>query len=281
MFNCPCGTTVTVKVCADEGDAVDESDETNNCLENAFNCPPCPGEPDLIITAKSETLTDSMLEVTYTVANNGGVDAGASTTCIYVDGTEVATDPVGALAAGATHEGTVVIDPFNCPCGTTITIKVCADKDGTVDEGDETNNCRENTFSCSSCPGEQQLCASLGHNFGTVQEGQTRTWPFEITNCGGGTLDWTVSDDHSWITVSPTGGTGTGTVTVRISTAGLSPGTHTGTVTVDSNGGQKTGTISVNVQTLPPAEVPTFTPIGMFALVGLLGVAGISVIKRR
>ncbi len=285
-FNCPCGTTVTVKVCADNDDVVDESDETNNCLENAFNCPSCPGEPDLIITEKSETLDDSTFTVTYTVTNNGGVAAGASTTCIYVDGTEVATDPVGPLAAGATHEGTVVIDSFDCPCGTDVTVKVCADNDDVVDESDETNNCLENAFNCPSCPGEPQLCANPGHNFGTVQEGQPRTWTFEITNCGGGTLDWTVSDNHPWITVSPTSGTGAGTVTVTINTAGLSPGTHTGTVTVESNGGTKTGTIRVNVQTSSPppvssANVPTFTPIGMLVMVGLLGIVGIGAIRRR
>ena len=250
---------------------------------------PCtpPEKPDLTITAKSESLTGSTLEVIYTVANNGGEAAGASTTGIYAGSTQIATDSVEALAAGASHTSTVTIDPFNCPCGTTVAIKVCADEGDAVDESDETNNCRENTFNCPSCPGEPQLCPIPDHNFGTVQEGQTRTWQFYVTKCGcAGTLTWTVRDDHSWITVSPTGGTGTGTVTVRINTAGLSPGTHTGTVTVDSNGGTKTGTIIVNVQTSspsppPPADVPTFTLIGMFAMVGLLGFAGMSAIRRR
>ena len=34
--------TVTIRVCADKDDAVDERDETNNCRENEFKCPPCP-----------------------------------------------------------------------------------------------------------------------------------------------------------------------------------------------------------------------------------------------
>ena len=260
-----------------------DDDGTTGCT---FSCSP-PEKPDLAITAKSETLTGSTFKVTYTVKNTGGGDAGASTTGIYAGSTQIATDSVGALAAGASHTSTVTIGSFNCPCGTTVAIKVCADNEDVVDESDETNNCRENTFNCPSCPGEPQLCASPGHNFGTVQEGQTRTWTFEITNCGGGTLDWTVvSDDHSWITVSPTSGTDAGTVTVMINTAGLSPSTHTGTVTVSSDYGTEMGTISVNVQTSspsppPPADVPTFTPIGMFAMVGLLGIAGMSAIRRR
>ncbi|NIA09297.1 MAG: hypothetical protein GWP10_06100, partial [Nitrospiraceae bacterium] len=59
------------------------------------------------------------------------------------------------------------------------------------------------------------------HDFGSVPEGQTRTWTFDITNCGGGTLTWSVSDDRPWITVSPAGGsttTETDTVTVTINT---------------------------------------------------------------
>ncbi len=238
-----------------------------------------------MITTKSETLTGSVLEVTYTVANNGGEAAGTSTTGIYAGSTQIATDSVEALAAGASHTSTVTIDPFDCPCDTTVTIKVCADDGNAVDESDEANNCRENVFNCPLGAVDPKLCADPEHNFGTVQKGQTETWTFDVTNCGGeGTLNWTVSDDQSWITVSPADGTAASTVTVTIDTASLAPGTHTGTVTVDSNHGTETGTITVNVQGSqppPPADVPTFTPIGMFALVGLLGIAGIGVIKRR
>ena len=360
-----------------------DDDGTTGCT---YSCSQ-PEKPDLVITEKSETFDGSAFTVTYTVKNNGGGNAGASTTCISVDGTQVATDPVGALAAGATHEGTVVIDQFDCPCGTDVTVKVCADNDDVVDESDETNNCLENTFDCPPCAADPKLCANPEHNFGTVQPGQTETWQFDVTNCGGagtvtwtvsgdqawitvsptsgtdagtvtvtinttglslgthtgtvtvesnhgtetgtitvdvqstqvdpklcanpehdfgvvqpgqtetwqfdvtncggaGTLEWTASDDQEWITVSPTSGTDAGTVTVMVDTAGLSLGTHTGTVTVESNHGTETGTISLKVkgsQPSPPptsAEVPTFTPLGMLIMVGLLGIAGIGVIRR-
>jgi subtilase family serine protease len=107
--------------------------------------------PDLIVTEKYETLDGSVFSVTYTVENNGNSNAGASTTSIYVDGTQVATDPVGALTVGATHEGIVVIDPFDCPCGTDVIVSVCADNEDVVDESDEANNCLNNTFSCPPC----------------------------------------------------------------------------------------------------------------------------------
>ena len=257
-----------------------DDDGTTGCT---YPCSP-QQEPDLVITEKSETFDGSTLEVTYTVANNGEGDAGASTTCISVGGTQ-ATDSVGALSAGASHTNTVTIGS-DCPCGTTVTVKVCADRDGAVDESEETNNCMENTFNCPPCAADPKLCANPEHNFGVVQTGQTGTWQFDVTNCGGaGTLTWTASDDQTWITVSPTSGTDAGAVTVTINTAGLSDGTHTGTVTVASDYGTESGTISVKVKGSqpppPPADVPTFTPIGMFALVGLLGIAGIGVIKRR
>ncbi|RKY55987.1 MAG: hypothetical protein DRP93_02285, partial [Candidatus Neomarinimicrobiota bacterium] len=115
------------------------------------------------------------------------------------------------------------------------------------------------TVNVSGEPQNPQLCTTPDppiHNFGNVPEGETRTWTFDVTNCGGGTLDWTVSGDQSWITVNPTGGsttTETDMVTVTIDTAGLSDGAHTGTVTVSSEYGTKAGTISVNVTTSPLA----------------------------
>ena len=100
------------------------------------------------------------------------------------------------------------------------------------------------------------------HDFGGVPEGETRTWTFGITNCGGeGTLDWTVADDQDWLTVSPESGSDAGTVTVTIDTTGLD-GAHTGTITVGSSYGTKTGCISVTVEppmTDPAPYITTYT----------------------
>ena len=85
------------------------------------------------------------------------------------------------------------------------------------------------------------------HDFGSVPVGETRVWTFNIKNIGSGTLTWSVGDDQPWITVSPTSGIETSTVTVTIDTHGLtSCRTYTGDITVSSNGGTKTGTISVH-----------------------------------
>lgn len=105
------------------------------------------------------------------------------------------------------------------------------------------------------------------HDFEKVFLGGTRTWTFNITNCGEGILEWNVSNDQTWISMGPTSGTTTtetDTVTVTIDTKGLTRNTeHTGTITINSNGGSKTGTIRVHViypnteeQTLSTNTVP-------------------------
>ena len=129
------------------------------------------------------------------------------------------------------------------------------------------------------------------HDFGSVQQGQTRTWTFDITNCGEGTLTWTVSNDRPWITVSPASGsttTETDTVTVTIDTTDLTSGaTHDGTITIGSNDGTKTGTIGVYVRaptppTPPtPTDVPSMTPAGTAILIGSLGLLAVGRIGRR
>ena len=96
------------------------------------------------------------------------------------------------------------------------------------------------------------------HDFGKVKAGKTRAWTFDITNCGEGTLDWTVTDDQDWITVSPESGSDAGTVTVTIDTTGLD-GAYTGTITVGSSYGAKTGSISV---TVPPMTEAALISIG-------------------
>jgi nitrous oxidase accessory protein NosD len=180
-FDCPCGTTVNVTVCADNGNAVDESDETNNCMENELVCTPCP-KPDLNVTEKFETLLDGTFTVNYTVANVGGGDAGASNTTIYVDGIPVKKDAVPALAAGANYTNTV--GPFDCPCGTTVNVTVCADNDDVVDESDETNNCMENELECTPCPTPDLKVTQKSETW-VSEEDKTYTVTYTVKNIGG------------------------------------------------------------------------------------------------
>jgi subtilase family serine protease len=180
-FECPCGQTLNVTVCADNNDVVNESDEGNNCLTNEFACPPCP-EPDLTVTEKNETLLeDGTFTVNYTVKNIGGGDAGASNTTIYVDGVPKKEDSVPALAAGVSYTNTVGL--FDCPCNQTLNITVCADNNDVVDESDEGNNCLMNEFACPPCL-EPDL--NITDKFETLLPGGTFTVNYTVKNIGGG-----------------------------------------------------------------------------------------------
>ncbi|MCZ6767550.1 MAG: BACON domain-containing protein [bacterium] len=82
-----------------------------------------------------------------------------------------------------------------------------------------------------------------GVGFGNM--GTTRT--FDIRNVGGGQLTWTLTDDQHWITVSPSSGSGDGTITVTADRTWLGAGTHLGTISVESNGGNQTLLVSAVV----------------------------------
>jgi hypothetical protein len=82
-------------------------------------------------------------------------------------------------------------------------------------------------------------------DFGTSDT--TRT--FTVSNTGGGTLNWSVSDNRAWMSVSPSSGQNFGGVVVTVNRTGLSAGAYTGTITVsDPNATNSPRTISVTMQ---------------------------------
>ena len=90
-------------------------------------------------------------------------------------------------------------------------------------------------------------------DFGATQPQKT----FNISNTGGGTLTWSVSEDKTWLSVSPTSGTGDATVTVNVDRSGLSPGDYTADISVSSNGGNETVHVTMEVEAPPENEPPT------------------------
>jgi hypothetical protein len=161
------------------------SDTDGNPIENRYTngTYACTGpRPDLTITEKSEawiSFDDKTYSITYTVKNVGTAAAGASTTSIQIDGTEVATDPVPALAIDATYTNTV--GPFVIS-GDDDTINVCADIGNVVEESDETNNCLANEWTAL-------LKVDIGDY--TLSPGSTVSAPitiYGIQNYGTGTI---------------------------------------------------------------------------------------------
>lgn len=57
-----------------------------------------------------------------------------------------------------------------------------------------------------------------------------------VSNTGGGTLSWTASDNTAWLTVTPTSGTNSGTITASANLSGLAAGTYTAAVTISATG---------------------------------------------
>jgi hypothetical protein len=82
-----------------------------------------------------------------------------------------------------------------------------------------------------------------------------------LTNTGG-TLNWTVSDSASWLSVSPASGSSSSTLTTAVNTSGLAAGTYNGTITVSATGSSSKTvavTLTVSAPTTSSATL-TWTP---------------------
>jgi hypothetical protein len=86
---------------------------------------------------------------------------------------------------------------------------------------------------------------------------------FTVSNTGSGTLNYTISDNATWVSESPTSGSTTGpanTITVSYSTASLAMGSYPATITVsDPNASNNPRTISVTLTITRPAPPPVAT----------------------
>lgn len=134
-----------VKVCADCEQNIEESNEGNNCLEEKWLKE---NLPDLVIDEIICDRNNSLIG--YVLKNIGGeVAKGNHSTTLYVDGKEVAHDPVGVdLKPGDVFKSW--FKNYEWPECRNITVKVCADNFNQVKESDEGNNCLEKT--CISYP---------------------------------------------------------------------------------------------------------------------------------
>ena len=92
----------------------------------------------------------------------------------------------------------------------------------------------------------------------TAQAGSTTVLnqTLTITNTGGGTFNWTVIDDSTWVVKNVGSGSGNGTVAISVNPTGLSAGTHTSLITVSATGATNTPQVVPVTLTLtaPPAQ---------------------------
>ena len=90
-----------------------------------------------------------------------------------------------------------------------------------------------------------------------------------LTNTGG-TVNWTVSDSSSWLSVSPASGNSSSTLTAAVNATGLAAGTYNGTITVSATGSSSKTvgvTLTVSAPTTSSATL-TWTPNTDADLVG-------------
>lgn len=87
---------------------------------------------------------------------------------------------------------------------------------------------------------------------------------FMITNTGGGTLDWSVTNNQTWLNCSPSSGTGSGSVSVSTDPTGLAEGTYNGTITIsDPNASNSPQTLEVTLTVYSNGQ--TGGPFGQFS----------------
>ena len=121
-----------------------------------------PGKPDLIIEEikidKNDTVfvEGCVYDITYKINNTGDANATESITSIKINGVEVATDPVPELLIpGGNYTNT--LGHFVFPCNQTVNVTVCADRNNTVEEINETNNCSVWEGKCLECYPELKI----------------------------------------------------------------------------------------------------------------------------
>jgi hypothetical protein len=81
----------------------------------------------------------------------------------------------------------------------------------------------------------------------------------EISNAGYDTLDWSASSDATWLSLDPTSGTNSGTVTVSVDISGVLPGTYDASIKI-------TGTAATNSPVIIPVTLTINPPSRMLLI---------------
>jgi len=87
---------------------------------------------------------------------------------------------------------------------------------------------------------------------GASPSGQT----IQLTNSGGGVLNWTATSSVSWLKVTPASGAAPSTLTVSVAVSGLAAGTYNGSIQISSAGASNTPVaVSVTLTLAPPPSL--------------------------
>lgn len=115
------------------------------------------------------------------------------------------------------------------------------------------------TFAVTAAPTPTIGLSATALSFTAVQGASNpASKTISVSNSGSGTLNWAATENVSWLTLSPASGTGAGTISASVNTAGLPVGTVSAPITFDAPGATNTPqtvTVSVTISaaSLPPA----------------------------
>ncbi|MCP4155625.1 MAG: BACON domain-containing protein, partial [bacterium] len=101
-------------------------------------------------------------------------------------------------------------------------------------------------------------------NFAAVINGvRTGSQTFQVSNGGGGSLNWTAAGSAGWLNVTPSSGAENSIVTVSIDETGLAAGSYNGTVTVtDAGAGNSPASLPVYLTVKSSSHEQS--PVGSF-----------------
>jgi len=218
----------------------------------------CYGNPPILGHSPSSINFGDMLDGvtangTLNVWNMGGGILEYDITC---DDDWVTVDPMSGSSSGEINAHTVTVDTTDLSLG---------EHTSTVYIASSTLEIRINVV--EETPSEPILHVSpVSYNFGDVYQNTTNSCSFKIQNKGSELLEYSLTSEQDWATVTPNSGNSTGeldSILVEINTTELSFGLHVCNVVISSNVGNSNFTITVNV-VKEPVEVEISSPKGGF-----------------
>ena len=184
-----------------------------------WGCSDDPTQPEptrvLSVTPDNRDVPSSAGSTTFSVANNG--DGTMSWTAIY-DASWVTLS-----GASGTNSGTITAN-YTANNGDS---RVCTI---TVTANDATGSPKQVTITQEG--GTPVLSVDPDNRTVSSSAGLTT---FDVSNDGGGTMDWSATDDASWVTLSGASGTNSGTITANYD-ANPNPSPRECTITVTAPG---------------------------------------------
>jgi len=199
------------------------------------------------VSAPSSAKVGDSISVTFTVKNQGGSSSGSFSNRVSLSTSSYGTTyslgnfSMSSLGAGGSQTKTVSVTiPSVSPGYYYVT--VFTDGFQAISESNENNNIGStypNTIYVEPGPTPTILYNPPSFSFSATEGGSNpSSQTLSIRNSGRGTLNWSVSDDVAWLSLTPTRGTSTGetdSVAVSVSISGMNAGSYSAIITISAS----------------------------------------------